>query len=1342
MATVTRIYQGRLLSAGGEAAEHFRIFQAAINYYLLALAAQETREHGPLADLRRQMSTCWGTWIDRSGTRRDGLRALVGEWLDGLAGRPVTALDDAFSLLRAPDGGQPDAPWAAVALLLERCQGESAIRDHGRAYWPRFCDPKCSPTWDYRGDDEEHHRQGVQDLQLLVRADPAPSAAEMETLAARMSITWADIKVYPDQFKAGKDARERLAQAVSQMDLHAEGRQRELLDADPTAWEATKARIASLPEERLRIPKNRKAALPLTSAALLFQFAPSELTRRLLSCALPKPSRTTGAKPRADAAPASAWLGVAQRVGVDPILHCRGDRGYLFPAFTALLPWAPAREGQPTWKDFDIAAFKGALLTLNQVRLKTEERATRRAVVLKSLAYMDGASDDLKGTRWEAEGSEERPARLGLDKRWTKLKALLAEDLAVSNEFTDEEEVAYALRTRTLRGFTELRERWLATLARRKGASDADVQQQLLAQLHKYQAANAGTMGSATLLTALCEPARWDLWAPADPAGGTPVDDLFAAHAAWLELRAESDRLALPIRFTPADARYSARAYDLSGIKNREADLRWEPEGNVLSAGLATRRDDGGVECVRTTLRFSAPRLLRDGLAGVLDAAARHWCPPLVEALALPARTPCERLACGLMPHPSGDPARGMVLNFPATLPVDALQAAFAGGVRWNRAFNTTKDREHLHLLWPDTANPAQREAGWWLDPAPFDVLAVDLGQRTAAAAAQLRVHSGSGRETWWLGETDGRAWWAELGATRLLRLPGEDSTAPGGVHHEQDGRSATPEETSEAEHLVERLALEATSFTFRGRSFPRQNDTLLVAFRRAQGRLRRNLRWLWLLGEPARRERALREMAEQEANPNLAAEAAAGDLTALDLRLRAAIEHDRKVLPGVLACIADRAAPRVRHRWEWRPHAQVEGAWCLALAPHRWASRPRIRGQRGLSLARIEQLDELRRRVQAHNRLHQRIPGSAPPSPRTTRAQPLPEPAQPLLDKIEELKRQRVNQTAHLILAEAMGVRLRTSHTLPLAQRRAGDHHGEYEPIPGRRPVSMVVLEDLSRYLASQQRGRAENARLMKWCHRAIIDKLTQLLEPFGIPLLTVNPAYSSRFCSRSGVPGFRAVEVTLSNASDFAWREDVEGPIVRPGESEPPLQRTVVREAFDALRDLEHALGARPGKPPFTLLLPKAGGPLFVPASRAWGAGTVTQADINAAINLGLRAVASPRAWVLQPRVAVEWREGRLSPRGASKLVKARFPDAAGTRFVGGDPSDKADNLFYIHPALADRLGATITVTGHEDLAFATGRALWGRMKGRLQWAAARRINDERVRRWQEKYDLNVPF
>ena len=147
-----------------------------------------------------------------------------------------------------------------------------------------------------------------------------------------------------------------------------------------------------------------------------------------------------------------------------------------------------------------------------------------------------------------------------------------------------------------------------------------------------------------------------------------------------------------------------------------------------------------------------------------------------------------------------------------------------------------------------------------------------------------------------------------------------------------------------------------------------------------------------------------------------------------------------------------------------------------------------------------------------------------------------------------------------------------------------------------------------------------------MRWCIGHVRDKLRELCEPFGIPLVETPAAYSSRFCARSGVAGFRAVEVTpgFTKHGHWAWlaaKKDDEGNPAADAKWLLDLDGRLCMSQTDleANWKVKH-----PGQPcpKRTALVPQAGGPVFVPVSAAAEGAElvpkVTQADINAAINL----------------------------------------------------------------------------------------------------------------------------
>jgi IS605 OrfB family transposase len=73
------------------------------------------------------------------------------------------------------------------------------------------------------------------------------------------------------------------------------------------------------------------------------------------------------------------------------------------------------------------------------------------------------------------------------------------------------------------------------------------------------------------------------------------------------------------------------------------------------------------------------------------------------------------------------------------------------------------------------------------------------------------------------------------------------------------------------------------------------------------------------------------------------------------------------------------------------------------------------------------------------------------------------------------------------------------------------------------RHKVDAIVVEDLEKYRTQLERPSRENRRLMVWKIRHTVKFLKQTIEPLGIPVHEVNPAYTSYVCSACGSPGAR---------------------------------------------------------------------------------------------------------------------------------------------------------------------------------------------------------------------------
>lgn len=867
------------------------------------------------------------------------------------------------------------------------------------------------------------------------------------------------------------------------------------------------------------------------------------------------------------------------------------------------------------------------------------------------------------------------------------------------------------------------------------------------------------------------------------------------------ELIEEIERLSGPIRFTPADPVHSRRQFYFSDVSALDKKGRLRHDRQTLDTEIAVNigtMSQPKWERRWVRIAFSAPRLLRDELnnTGGKDAAFQQ---AMMEALGLRAglrKTEKgqvrkarfeECTAVALMPEVLPDGGKRILLNFPIKLEDDAIARTLGKAERWDSLQFGGADGESYWLRWPGTWIDEKKErkkappAPWWRSAKPFSVLSVDLGQRDAGAFALIEASPGKAPkpQSRHLGEAEGTTWWATVRATGMLRLPGENAQVIRHGQWQQEfsgnrGRLATEAEWQEARDICAQLGLVpdkvlGTDSTFH--SFPEMDDRLLYALRRAQSRLARLQSWScvdYTETEASRKEAfekrraaikeeikaALTARAEEQAKPEAEREQDApergrwlddvrpqvekGAWNLVADRLKREVEREREVIKAQLVRIADRIQPLRGRRWEWVPRPGDARNHVLRQTDPGSDPRPKLlAGQRGLSLKRIEQLESLRQRCQSLNRALQQTPGEPARLGRSKRGIELPDPCPELLDRLDALKEQRVNQTAHLILAQALGVRL-MPHAKDKAERAARDIHGEYERIPGREPVDFLVLENLDRYLASQGRSRSENSRLMKWCHRAILGKLKQLCEPYGLRVLETPAAYSSKFCSLTSVAGFRAVELTPDDRTDFRWRKHLDRLTdperVKKLDKNELAESQSVKLLFDQLDTLNaDLLKNRPARPKWrTLLAPMQLGPIFVPLR-----GKPMQADINAAINLGLRAIASPEADDIHLRIRA-MRDGEgFKVRAENAREKARWKDKPTTITVQKEADRKkllesARLNFFFDPGRV----ATFDHAKLEesDAPVASGRGIWGTINQNA-WRRCEEINAARVTHWQAR-------
>jgi IS605 OrfB family transposase len=308
--------------------------------------------------------------------------------------------------------------------------------------------------------------------------------------------------------------------------------------------------------------------------------------------------------------------------------------------------------------------------------------------------------------------------------------------------------------------------------------------------------------------------------------------------------------------------------------------------------------------------------------------------------------------------------------------------------------------------------------------------------------------------------------------------------------------------------------------------------------------------------------------------------------------------------------------------RWQaddamWRDKLRWLARWLMPRGGNRRDATRRKVG--GLSLTRISTLTEFRRKVQVgyFTRMN----------PEGTRAEINPRFGQATLDAINHLKDNRVKQLASRLVEAALGVGIerRGSNGRDLARPR--------QPIADSRfaPCHAVVIEDLTHYRPEETRTRRENRATMDWKSAEARKRLEDHCHLHGLFLRDVNPQYTSRQDSRTGLPGIRCDDVPLDEFLNAPWwRKKVRLAKSRfDSGGNDPLDQFVV----DLERKWSNAgdPGRKDAKP---LRLPRPGGNLFIvaPPHRTMTdefdqlASRTVQADLNAAANIGLRALLDP--------------------------------------------------------------------------------------------------------------------
>jgi hypothetical protein len=1481
---MNRIYQGRVskveISTGNKEKpwqpldnwqsilwQHHQLFQDAVNYYIVALAALGSSPESKLTRLRDLLKPVW-EGFDKKGQRRQGMReSLQRAWL---LEEPPT-LEEAIECFRQPllkSGVHAEEMELAGESLALDLGGDGSIQQGGIEYWPYFCQSgfKRGVTFP-REAAQLAKEKAVKQVARLVWNPKAESHISHIHRSLKQSH-------FCNVSGSGTMLMENRAKEVFQDALQA---------LESNGHIATKQRESFSVKLESKVPElleyaggsiNKDALKERFYGFLVFKhLAPNVDGLRVLRSIYDEPAKKQTDKKKSQTEKDKQEARLVS-LGDDPIKMVRSRSRIVFRAFTALPLWQSevvseqlyersafyheleaGESHQVAWKEFDVAAFKEALKVYNQFQQNVEKREDKLNSFAARLVIMDGeramesytseADKFLRGRLekvWrETKGKPKAPTNdtgeeISLphftgDARINRLRQIINDDLAEEYRLTDGRRTPYGLRRRTMKGWGEVKRKWQSLVKAGEQFSE-DKRQKLKDVLdEKRGGEKREQIGSHKLFEALLtDEAAWSIWREPDEKlqeqiikQGWAADPL-EAFREYCEIREAMEEVSAgPLNFTPADARYSRRLFmftDVCSFGKDSGDYRHDAKELAVTVPVAIRNKASQFAVLRCRLVYSAPRLLRDRIRAEDGSYAQDWTQPMMGALFGAGDEPAnpQRLkdaAVQLMPDYDTKGERRILLNFPLSLePRQSWEKVYEkrqqtslfavrysrkdkkkekplnGGI-WEsnlRTFwegDTAKKRDFLY--WPEDERRKLdwSKGDWWEKLSGFRVLAADLGTRHAASVALVEYGTERKGASRLIGNAGGKDWFAQYRSATILRLPGEnaqvlrtesplDKDGLGKAFREElygeRGRPPDEEECVETFSILAALNqsdllkdVPDTASLRNQFNLPELNDKLLVAMRRAQGWIAACISWHWKLTQPdsdEQRQNALSQIREQERVPEwqLLVDGSEQNLGKLREALHIHISTQRQRVQEHLLRLTVRILPLRDRTWEWIIHPDKPDCHLLRQTQNGTGpAKAKLRGQRGLSMARIEQVSELRRRWQSLNQSLRRELGQKPLTASEMRNDPIPDPCPDILTKLENIREQRVNQTAHLIVAEALGLKLRQPRMSPKS-REVTDTHGEYKVV--RPPVDMIVLEDLARYLSDQGRARSENTRLMKWCHRAIMLKVKMLAEPFGIPVLETPAAYSSRFCSLTGMAGFRAAEISWNDRHEFRWREllkanlsELQAEITKAGNNKASLealerQYAIAKATQDTFGELEKI--SRTNHPHRTLLAPQPGGPMFItakeiphpaPAANRKQKGNSSvlpmQADLNAAANLALRAVAHPACAHIHHRLRTERKK---ATKNQPDTFLAREPRRFGKAKVSillreGDtlPKERNTNLFYDEHGVASFGRARLESENAASFTYASGPGLWYSVNNRVrQWERCSQINAQRLAHW----------
>jgi hypothetical protein len=745
--------------------QHHELFQDAVNYYTLALAAMALGVEGEDKQahaLREWTAKVKETW--QSANRKAETFAGPQPRLAPILKLPVGESSFEQAAARVLNSSRATAGQRAAALL--QLLNEADKGDLNKVCGERiaFLCPsnprqKKRPTSKAVSSIQELKRQ--QDVRKFHQMSQVEALENASSLGLDFFLTQPSTEVLEGE-DAIKELRQKFSKAAAkfvELKSVSAGFEKFLTDHSST----------------LKIPPPGRKPSGLYPFAVVFKFYPCEESLRAFLQAT---------KTLVDAKDKTAIADVIADARV-------GDQPH-FDFFTnlALVPGDEGeRDTRAVWFEFDLAAFVEAIKAPHRYFQDTIKREDAAERLSKQIAAMEGKGHESSGTD---DDNDFAPGFEG-DSRIALLRTIVQEKLKWLAEAEGEADKEYAIRERTVRGFNDIKRRWLAAAEAGKATEE-----NLLDILAKEQTAHRDDFGSATLYREFARPEFHPIWRAI---GSKPwhAEDPLAAWLDYKELQAELADKKRAIRFTPAHAKISPRYFIIP--KQGRFGSDHEIGQLSLTTGVIIRTERGLVPTV-ARIHYNAPRLCRDQIRSSGDSNLEEapWLQPMMAALGLDKSPDHVNFAnCRVTLQPTND--KDIQLTFPVEVNTAKIESMLGYRIKWdyrisgkNKQMNfaqfnysASEPRSETSLRWPsdiafakEAGTPRKSEPVPWHEKLnDFRCIATDLGQRDAGAFGRLLIASGGDlekRPSRFIGATGSKNWRAALARSGMFRLPGEDA--------------------------------------------------------------------------------------------------------------------------------------------------------------------------------------------------------------------------------------------------------------------------------------------------------------------------------------------------------------------------------------------------------------------------------------------------------------------------------------------------------------------------------------------------------------------------------------